>query len=202
LSSPLQDQLNTLQENQVFEFYVNPERIEIKEEKAKSRSRTRRGYEFQHWGNQPMVITLAGKTGGLGKELGGGVGAGSHKSYPTATSYGSRKTPSKAVPERETTAYKRLKELQNLYRIDQQTRRDGQSPEFLLGLSYRGDVYVGHFDNFTFTEAAETPFIFDLSFTFTVEFMTSSIGDAMSRLTRRILTDTETLRKLREVRQQ
>ncbi len=160
----------------IFEFHINPNRIEIQETKAKNRIRTRRGYEFQHWGNEPTVINITGRTGGLGKVTENG------KTYD--------------VPVEETTAYQALKILEDVYLEDQRLTAGNTPSDYLLAISYRGDVYVGHFDTFTFTEDAEQPYIFDYTIRFTAEFKESSITGARKSLAAADMAQRNTLQQL------
>ena len=157
-----------------FIFYVNPTRIEISASKAKTRIRTRRGYEFQHWGNEPTDISVTGRTGGLGQYDFMG-----NKKYHGDI--------------QKSTAYKVLTALKKLYDEDQGFKANNQASPFILGLTYRGKVYIGHFDTFSFTEDAEVPYIFDYSFKFTAEFESKSLISAQQSLSERDLSESGTL---------
>ena len=113
--------------DEIFEFHINPNRIEIQETKAKNRIRTRRGYEFQHWGNEPTSINITGRTGGLGKVTESG------KTYD--------------IPVEETPAYQALKKLEDVYLEDQRLTAGNTSSDYLLAMSYRGDVSPSKLDD-------------------------------------------------------
>lgn len=172
--------------SEYFEFHINPERIEISDEKAKTQVRTRAGYEYQHWGNKPTSVSVSGLTGGLGASLGEGID-GVGKQYGT-------------VRIEDTRAYQRLKDLEELYRKDQEIKQAGGRQKFLLAIYYRGEVYVGHFDTFTFTESSDRPYVFEYSFRFTAEFKESDVRFARRRLSVRLQTDLETVRRVQELR--
>jgi hypothetical protein len=131
-----------------YTFYINPKNIEISGTKAKTRLKTRSGWEYQFWGNEPIVITVQGTSGGtLWEDIG-------------------RTKPTKVV--QNSWAWKKVTELRNLYLTDHDDRNTAEKS--LLALSYAGNLYIGHFDSFTGPiEDAEQPYVFQYNFKFTVE---------------------------------
>lgn len=141
----------------VFEFYINPERITPTYRKLITETRTRGGWDIQHWGEQLTEIRVEGRTGGLIK---GNFSEGFTNSVPGAN---------KNIDITKSDAWIRLNQLKKLY--DEDHKNNGND-EFLtkLGFNYYDKFYVGYFIEFTGPNAdAEKPYIMNYSFTFKVE---------------------------------
>ncbi len=170
-----------------FVFYRNPDHWNEAWNKNKTKMKSRVGWEFQHWGNDIMVISVQGKTGGMlesepyqavTEENTGVVGASRTylknkfiKPPPASIS-------KKQIAITKTEAYRKLSELKALYKEDHDDRN--AEDILLLGLYYRDTVYVGHFDSFTFDEDKDQPYLFDYSFKFSVE----SIDDTTTNISK------------------
>lgn len=140
----------------VFEFYVNPERITPTYRKLITETRTRGGWDVQHWGSQLTEIRVEGRTGGLIK---GGV-------YPDTEG----RFKSAGVDVTQSVAWKRLNQLKLLYDTDRMVLSRDNGDVIKLGFNYYDRFYIGYFTEFTGPSAdAEKPYIMTYSFAFKVE---------------------------------
>ena len=140
-----------------FEFYVNPQRIQINKEKLISEVRTRGGWDVQHWGEKLTTITVDGITGGLHRDI-------SKSAKPGEIG----QTIDKDKGIDSSTAWKKLRILNSFYDNDH-----GKTPAkklFRLAFSIFEDYYIGYFSNFTGPEiVADKPYLMTFSFIFKVE---------------------------------
>jgi hypothetical protein len=137
----------------VFEFYVNPERITPTHGKLITETRTRAGWDIQHWGEKLTEIRVEGKTGGLNKVV---------KEPGTVTNVAT-------LDITQSIAWKRLSQLKVLYDADHQEVLGG-GKLLKLGFNYYDKFYIGYFTEFTGPTAdAEKPYLMTYSFTFKVE---------------------------------
>ena len=142
-------------DDDIYTFYINPKNIEITENKAKTRLKTRAGWEYQFWGNEPTIITVQGVSGG--------------------TLWQDQNRSVKATSTQDSWAWHKISELRTIYLNDHDDRNI--SEKTLLGIYYAGRIFVGHLDSFTGpTEDAEQPNIFSYGFKFTVEFETINLN--------------------------
>jgi len=147
----INDNSNTV----VFEFYINPERITPSYRKLITETRTRGGWDVQHWGEQLIEIRVEGRTGGLIK---GG-----------ALNLVKEFTNSSDIDITQSYAWKRLNELKKLYDGDHK-QIDIEGFVTKLGFNYYDRFYIGYFSEFSGPLAdAEKPYIMNYSFTFKVE---------------------------------
>jgi hypothetical protein len=144
--------------NEVFEFYVNPERITPTYRKLITETRTRGGWDVQHWGEQLTEIRVEGRTGGLIKQ---------ESQITSATS--DLNTTVRTFDITQSVAWKRLNQLKKLYDEDHKSiDREGFVTK--LGFNFYDKFYVGYFSDFSGPNAdAEKPYIMNYSFTFKVE---------------------------------
>ncbi|MCK9543214.1 MAG: hypothetical protein M0R03_14430 [Novosphingobium sp.] len=136
----------------IFEFYVNPERITPTYKKLITETRTRGGWDVQHWGEQLTEIRVEGRTGGLNK-----IPRGEERLY------------TRNVDVTQSLAWKKLAQLKKLYDSDHNTTISNKKV-IKLGFNYYDRFYIGYFTEFTGPSAdAEAPFIMTYSFSFKVE---------------------------------
>ena len=138
------------QGGEVFKFLVNPQNINFSYVKSNTKVLTSAGWSFQHWGNDVPVIDVKGTTLML-KSDNPVVGNNWEKDPVTAGK-----------------VYQNLATLRSWY-WEQNIQRNPVDSGYRIGLYYRGTTYIGHFDDFSFTEDAEKPRVLDYSFKFTVE---------------------------------
>ena len=140
-----------------FEFYVNPQRLQINKEKLVSEVRTRGGWDVQHWGEKLTTITVDGITGGLHRDI-------AKSSKPGEIG----QTIDKDKGIDSSTAWKKLRILNAIYDADH-----GKTPAkklYRLAFSIFEDYYIGYFSNFTGPEiVADKPYLMTFSFVFKVE---------------------------------
>jgi len=150
----------------VFEFYVNPERITPSYRKLITETKTRGGWDIQHWGDQLTELRVEGRTGGLNR-LGSDFVGPVPKFIKT-----------KDIDITRSPAWQKLNELKQFYSDDhRQVREDGTVIK--MGLNFYDRFYVGYFTEFTGPMAdAEKPFIMNYSFTFKVESNGESLLDS------------------------
>jgi hypothetical protein len=157
----------------VFRFHVNPARIEVVKNKHNTKIRTRKGFEFQYWGQEITAINITGTTGSLLRAATGKGAVSNDEIY-------------------DSPAYQAFKGLEDLYNNDH--KDESTSADVLVGMRYRNRVFIGHFDTFTFTEDAEKPYSFSYTIKFSVQDEVTSV--ASTELSRRYAADQETLKML------
>jgi hypothetical protein len=136
----------------IFTFYVNPQNFTPTARKIVTETRTRGGWEIQHWGEQLAEIQVNGKSGGMHR----GMQNAGNQSIPRGTSV------------TQSTAWLRLTQLKRLYDADHSIKN--ASDLTLLGLNYYDRYYKGYFTDFTGPTAdASDPYQVNYSFTFKVQ---------------------------------
>jgi hypothetical protein len=144
---------NLAEKTGVFHFYVNPNNISPQYRKGRTPRKTLGGWEVQHWGNELTELTVNGTSGGMHRINENGVNVGLDLATQTV---------------RDSTAWKRLEELRQIYYRDQAGRNKERTS--LWTLVYQGRYYIGTFASFSGPdENAEQPFQLKYSFTFVVE---------------------------------
>ena len=135
----------------VFEFLINPQRIEPVYNKRITEVLTRGGYEIQHWGNALTEVRVTGRSGGLNKNPQGGF----LEAQDT-------------VDVTQSLAWKRLASLREWYIADHAT--PNQEDPTLICMNFYDKFLMGYFTTFTGPVAdAEKPYIVDFSFTLKVQ---------------------------------
>lgn len=138
-------------------LHVNPRSMSLSYSKVIERIQTKGGYVEQHWGEGTRTITFDMATGGmkrlysgLSNVTGGGMDVG-----------GTR---------RETIAYDKYLDILTLFHNNGSIYDTSGQIAFqgIVKISFDGGVYFGWFDSFSVSEAAEVPFMFNLSAQFTV----------------------------------
>ena len=140
-------------------LHVNPQSMSFTYEKAIERIQTRGGYVEQHWGEGARAIEFKMVTGGFMRlysglsNITGGAGATDTK--------GTR---------RETIAYDKYLDFLALFHNNGSVYDSTGQIVFqgILKITFDGGIYLGWFSRFNVTEAAEKPYMFDLSASFTV----------------------------------
>jgi len=165
----------------VFEFYVNPQRLVPTYSKIQTEIRTRGGWEIQHWGNALTELTIEGHSGGMHRRNETGQVM---RTQGDATSTaqnaiqgvsGDGLTDTQDITD--STAWKRLLQLKNLFDADHAKRNQEQLT--LLGLSIYNSFYIGYFVTFSGPiQEADKPYIF--SYTFTMKILQESTVNTLA----------------------
>ena len=138
-------------------LHVNPASMNFSYSKIIERIQTKGGYVEQHWGDAPTTISMAMVTGGfmrlysgLSNITGDGIGVG-----------GTR---------REAIAYDKYLDMLALFKNNGSVYDTTGKIVFqgIIKMTFDGGIYLGWFQSFSVTEAAEKPYMFDLSAEFTV----------------------------------
>lgn len=130
---------------EVFTFDVNPNNVKVVMKKLEHPIRTLGGWEVQEWGEDTGTLTLIGKIVNLMFD----------ENQQVVTRI------------QDSTGYKKFLRLRAIYTMDQSTRYAEDT--YRIGVLYRNDVYVGHFDNFDYSESDTEPFAIDFNLTATIE---------------------------------
>jgi hypothetical protein len=130
-------------------LHVNPRNMSLGYAKLVDRTQTRGGFIEQHWGDALTTLSLNSATGAF---LNVDQGLATTK-------------------RQETVAYDKMMDFIDLYRSNGAVFNDRGAVVFrgTIRLTFQGGVFLGHFTNLTVTEAAETPFMFNLDIGFTIE---------------------------------
>jgi len=136
-------------------LHVNPKSMSVKYERQVERIQTRAGYVEQHWGDKTQSLDFSMSTGGFMRLYSG-------LSNTTSTKYGGSR--------RETIAYDKYLDILALFHNNGSVFDSRGNIVFqgIIKLTFDGGVFLGWFRNFTVTEAAEKPFMFELTTTFEV----------------------------------
>lgn len=138
-------------------LHVNPSSMNLTYAKQIERIQTKGGFVEQHWGEAARSISFNMATGGF-KRLYSGL------SNVTGGGYDTRGT------RRETIAYDKFLDLLALFHNNGSIYDDSGQIAFqgIIKVTFDGGIYLGWFQSFQVTEAAEKPFQFDLTAEFTV----------------------------------
>lgn len=137
-------------------LHVNPTNWAEAYRKIINRDYTRGGYVEYHWGEELDTITCQASTGAF---------------MSPATGLAS-------LNRRATIAWQRFDDLFSLYRMNGNIYDANGSTVFHGGIRihYDGGTYTGYFTSFTYTEAADSPFKFEMNWTFKVDEQLREIG--------------------------
>lgn len=166
----------------VFKFHINPRNMNVAKSKLITKIRTRGGFEFQHWGPDITTISFRGTTGNI---------------TPTPPEDADRMTDIENPTVDNSEAYKIFRNFETLYEEDQTQQERGNMK--MLGLEYRGNIYVGHLRNFSFEEVGEKPFQFEYTVEFAVEYEATSVSRAQQEIQQDIIRNEDTLKYLRQL---
>lgn len=138
-------------------LHINPSTMSFSYAQQISRIQTKGGFVEQHWGEAARSISFNMVTGGF-KRLYSGLSNVTGGGYETG---GTR---------RDTIAYDKYLDLLALFHNNGSIYDSSGQIAFqgVLKLTFDGGVYLGWFQSFNVTEAAEKPYQFDLSAEFTV----------------------------------
>lgn len=137
-----------LSSQEIFEFYVSPQRIDPTWEKLQTETRTRGGWEVQHWGERLTEVQVTCKTGSLVKK-----GDSFLLSNEDIT---------------ESDAWRRVEALKRIFHEDHINRNT--QARYKLGMYYMNKMFIGYFTRFQGpTLDVDKPNIMDFSFSFKVE---------------------------------
>lgn len=138
-------------------LHVNPSSISMSYAKQIERIQTKGGWVEQHWGEAARSLSLNMATGGF-KRLFSGLSNVTGGGQDTG---GTR---------RETIAYDKYLDMLALFHNNGSIYDTSGQIAFqgIIKVSFDGGVYLGWFQSFNVTEAAEKPYQFDLTAEFTV----------------------------------
>jgi len=156
----------------VFEFYVNPQRLTPSYQKIQTEIRTRGGWEVQHWGDALTELRVEGVSGGTHRRS--TVNINRDPNVSTQSQNGDVKNDGILDWESitNTEAWVRLTQLRQLYDIDHTVRNQEQLT--LVGISVYDTFYVGYFTQFSGpNHDAEKPYQFTYSFTLKILYETN-----------------------------
>jgi hypothetical protein len=138
-------------------LHVNPASMSLSYSKVIERIQTKGGYVEQHWGDAPTTISLSMVTGGFMRLFSGlsNITGGGQDMLGT---------------RRETIAYDKYLDMLALFKNNGAVYDTTGKIVFqgILKMTFDGGVYLGWFSSFSVNEAAEKPYMFDLSAEFTV----------------------------------
>ena len=159
---------------QVFEFYVNPQRLSPKYQKIQTEIRTRGGWEIQHWGEALTELTVEGVSGGTHRRS--TVAVNRDPALRDLTGVQSTGNKQDGILDWEsitnTEAWQRLTQLKQLYNMDHTVRNQEQLT--LLGIAVYDTFYVGYFTQFSGpNHDAEKQYQFSYSFTLKILYETT-----------------------------
>lgn len=155
---------------QIFEFYVNPQRITPIYQKLQSEIRTRGGWEIQHWGDALTELRIEGKSGGMHRRSGRTPYRSIENNTDLAASSPEGLLEGQSVMD--STAWQKLIQLKQIYDADHAVRN--QEELVLLGISIYDSFYVGYFINFTGpTQEANEPYQFSYAFSMKILYETT-----------------------------
>ena len=156
---------------QVFEFYVNPQRLSPTYQKIQTEIRTRGGWEIQHWGDALTELHVEGVSGGTHRRSTVNINRDPNaRAHSLAVGSGDGLLEEESITT--TTAWSRLTQLRQLYDMDHAVRNQEQLT--LLGISVYDMFYVGYFTQFTGpNHEAEKPYQFSYSFTLKILYETN-----------------------------
>ena len=142
-------------------LHVNPSTMELQYNKGIERIQTRGGWVEQHWGDTTQEITFEMATGGFMRLYSGLSNITDPGYLGTATNNGSR---------RETIAYDKYLDMLALFHNNGSIydSRGALVLQGIIKITFDGGVYLGWFNSFSVSEAAEKPYQFALSSGFTV----------------------------------
>jgi len=150
-------QANATGQTDVFTFYLNPQHIAPRYEKLRTPIKTLGGWEIQNWGNKLVDITVNATTGGM------------HRINESGQNVGLQ--PGQTI--RDSTAWKRVAQLRQLYWDDQ--KPGNQATDYKWQLEYNGETYLGTFVSFQGPEEdAKDPFQMTYQFMFQADAVTTS----------------------------
>jgi len=146
-----------LPDNLKMVLHVNPTSMNFTYEKSIERTQTKGGYVEQHWGDGARSISFSMVTGGfmrvrtgLSNITGGGIDKG-----------GTR---------RDTIAYDKYLDMLALFHNNGSVYDVSGAIVFqgIIKVTFDGGIYFGWFNTFNVEEAAETPYLFNLTADFTI----------------------------------
>jgi len=163
-------------------LHVNPSSMSFQYQRVIERIQTKGGFVEQHWGESPMNISFEMATGGFMRLY---TGLSNITGPTSAGGYDAGGT------RRDTIAYDKYLDMLALfhnngsvYDADGRVVFNGN-----IRILFDGHQFDGWFTNFSVTEAAEKPYQFTLSSSFTVKrdlynLRTTPLGDNVSSLSR------------------
>ena len=149
-------QTSLLPEDLLMVLHVNPSQMKIQYNRVVEAIQTRGGYVEQHWGDGAQEVSFDMATGGFVRLFSG-------LSNITNPSYGGTR--------RETIAYDKYLDILSLFH-NNGSIYDSRGSIVLQGIikcTFDGGVFLGWFNNFSVTESAEKPFMFQVTTDFSVE---------------------------------
>jgi hypothetical protein len=153
------------------EMYINPQNFNVKSSKNWSEVRTKGGFVVQLWGEALDVITISGSTGSASIE---GINILENIYRSEQTSFASTNAALRAKLEGSLNSLLANslsqtqfgREVNKWLNLNASTRPTPASLATAMELIYMGVVYKGFFVDFSVTEQASQPGIFDYNMTF------------------------------------
>lgn len=149
-------------------MHVNPRNLNIKLTREATRIQTRGGFVEQHWGDAAESVDFSAATGGFMRLYAG-------LSSMTGGKYGGSR--------RQTIAYDKYLDMLTLFHNNGSVV-DASGHVVLQGyikMSFDGGTWLGWFSDFSVTESAENPYMFEMSGTMQID---QEIQTFKSRLNR------------------
>tara|TARA_B100000963_G_scaffold361320_1_gene396143 strand:- start:2967 stop:3626 length:660 start_codon:yes stop_codon:yes gene_type:complete len=164
-------QMSLLPDDLKLVLHVNPSTMSISQSKVIERIQTLGGFVEQHWGDAPTELSFEMATGGF-MRLYTGLTA------TTGPSPANERVKPKSMQawdingtRRETIAYDKYLDLLALFHNNGMIydRRGTIAMQGQIKVSFDGMSWFGYFSSFSVSEAAEQPFSFSLSASFTCQ---------------------------------
>jgi hypothetical protein len=136
-------------------LYTNPQSMQINYARRVARIQTKGGFVEQHWGDDTQTISFSAVTGGFMRLYSG---------LSNVTNPGAGGT------RRETLAYDRYLDMLALFHNNGSVYDSAGSViwQGIIKIIFDGGVFYGWLSDFSVDESAEKPYMFTMSFTFTV----------------------------------
>lgn len=180
----------------LFTFRVNPNHLNILKKKLFTKIRTKGGFEFQHWGPDISEISIEGITGNIRAT---GIGIQNVSVGPVSLPAPYDRAAEDFPTEQNSPAYASFRQLERLYDDDQNDSKIENNQR--LAIEYRQRIYVGHLAQFSYTEVATRPFLFEYKITFLVHYEATSEVGVISQAAGEITRNEETLQKIRQIQE-
>lgn len=180
----------------LFTFRVNPNHLNVQKKKLFTKIRTKGGFEFQHWGPDISEIEIEGITGNLRAS---GIGIQNINVGPVSIPAPFDRAAEEFPTEQNSPAYAAFRQLEKLYDDDQNDSKIENNQR--LAIEYRGRIYVGHLQNFSYTEIATRPFLFEYKLSFLVHYEATSEAGAKEQAKGDITRNEETLQRIRQIQE-
>lgn len=139
-------------------LHVNPSSLRVSHQKNIQRLTTRGGFVEQHFGEQPVSLSIEAATGGF-----------VHVEYGYISNTAS--SSSKNVTRRQTLAYDKFLDMLSLFKNNGAIYDSSGLIVFqgIIRVTFDGHTWDGWFQSFSVNESAEKPYMFNFNCEFTVD---------------------------------